>query len=173
MENKEKMHKHGWKRGFVRMTSMLMLCFNMISAPLTIICTATIAVATITLVVSCDKEQPEPTPQKHNVELIMTVSNQYQNIAMDTIYKYNDDPTVDSIFMVPQSATMWNADNTNILKNRVTYLRARHNVNPNKVFGKGELQLKAESVQNNPEITRFFADTLKYNVTFWNDTKQR
>mgnify|MGYP003299675246 CR=1 FL=1 len=64
--------------------------------------------------------------------------------------------------MINQFSTL----NTNQLKNYlIPLLRERHNVNPNKVFGKGELQLKNESIMNNPEIIRFFADTLRYNVT--------
>lgn len=166
MENKEKMHKHGWKRGFVRMTSMLMLCFNMISAPLTIICTATIAVATITLVVSCDKEQPEPTPKKHNVELVYGTNpnTQWQNISMDTIYKYNADSNVDTIFMIPEQTHQYCTMSANGCKILANYLRQRHNVNPNKVFGKGDLVLNGMVINDNPEIVRFFADTLRYNV---------
>lgn len=172
---KEKLHGRGWKSRFVRLSSILMLCFNVLSAPLSAIGIATIAVTTVTLVVSCDKEeqkQEQPNPQqKHNVELVMRPSNQYQNIAMDTIYKYNADPTVDSIFMVPEQPNMWSEVNTNGLKAMVNYLRQRHNVNPNKVFGKGDLELKRESIQSNPEIVRFFADTLRYHVIVNNNSK--
>ena len=167
--NKEKLNKHGWKSRFVRLTSLMMLCFNVLSAPLTAIGMVTIAGMSVTLVVSCDKDkdgqnQEQPQQQKHNVELIMRPSNQYQNIAMDTIIKYNTDPTVDTIFMVPVESNMWGEASTNSLKSKANLLRQRHNVNPNKVFGKGDLQLKRQSIQSNPEIYRFFADTLRYHI---------
>ncbi len=120
---------------------------------------------------SCEKD-PEPAPnggnnqpQKHNVELVYGEgSTPWQNVALDTLYKYNSDPTVDTIFMVPYQSNMLSTASTTGLKNVVGKLRERHNVNPQKIFGKGDLELKAESVQNNQEIVRFFADTLKHNV---------
>ena len=130
-------------------------------------------------VAGCEKDpvKPEPTPtptdtttpvtptQKHNVELVYG-DGQYQNIAMDTIRKYNDDETVDSIFMVPQPYNAFSTTSTAGLQGLVHRLRDRHNVNPAKVFGKGELQLKETSVSNNYEIVKFFRDTLGYTVTY-------
>lgn len=121
----------------------------------------------------CEKDPLEPDnpnttePKKHNVELVYgdKPSTNWQHIEMDTIYKYNSDPTVDTIFMIPTYYNQFNETSTNGLKNLANKLRERHNVNPNKVFGKGELQLKNESTINNPEIVRFFRDTLGYNVT--------
>ena len=115
----------------------------------------------------CEKDPAKPDNKKHNVELVYgkLPSTQWQNISLDTLYKYNFDPTVDSIFMIPETHNQYGTFPTNQLKTLVTKLRERHNVNPNKVFGKGELQLKNESIINNPEIVRFFADTLRYNVT--------
>ncbi len=117
----------------------------------------------------CEKDpvKPENNNKKHNVELVygQNVDTQWQNISMDTLYKYNSDPTVDTIFMIPEMYNQYSTVSTNGLKTIISKLRQRHNVNPNKVFGKGELQLKNESIMNNPEIIRFFADTLKYNVT--------
>ena len=95
----------------------------------------------------------------------LVYENIEQDLPINTIYQYNSDQTVDTIFMVPQSQTQYSTTPTYGLKILVNKLRERHNVNPNKVFGKGELQLKSESIINNPEIVRFFADTLKYNVT--------
>jgi len=121
---------------------------------------------------SCEKD-PEPAPnggnnqpQKHNVELRygQSPATQWQNISMDTLYKYNSDPTVDSIFMIPEQSNQYSTLSTNGYKTVINHLRDRHNINPNKVFGKGDLELNAESVQNNQEIVRFFADTLKHNV---------
>lgn len=121
---------------------------------------------------SCEKA-PEPAPnggnnqpQKHNVELVYgdKPSTNWQHIEMDTIYKYNADTTVDSIFMVPERAEQFSNLSANSMRECANRLRSRHNVNPNKVFGKGDLELKADVVVNNPEIVRFFADTLKYNV---------
>ena len=124
---------------------------------------------------SCEKENTtpdnpgNPQPQKHNVELVYGRNNetQWQNISLDTLYKYNKDKTVDSIFMIPEMTNQFSTLSTNQLKNYIIpLLRERHNVNTDKVFGKGELQLWNQSVLNNPEIVRFFADTLKYNVTY-------
>lgn len=179
--NKEKLNKHGWKSRFVRLTSLMMLCFNVLSAPLTAIGMVAIAGVSVTLVVSCDKDkdgqnQEQPQQQKHNVELVYGRNNetQWQNISMDTLYKYNSDQTVDTVFMVPEVYNQFSTLQTSQLKNYlIPLLRERHNVNPNKVFGKGELQLWNQSVMNNPEIVRFFADTLKYNVTFYNTAKSK
>ncbi len=121
----------------------------------------------------CEKDPVKPdngnnnNQQKHNVELVYGTNPniQWQNISMDTINKYNSDKTVDTIFMIPEIYNQYSTISTTGLKNLVNLLRERHNVNPKKVFGKGELQLKAESIINNPEIVRFFADTLRYNVT--------
>lgn len=119
---------------------------------------------------SCEKDPVKPNdnnnqPQKHNVELVYGEgSTPWQNVALDTLYKYNSDPTVDTIFMVPYQSNMLSTASTTGLKNVVGKLRERHNVNPQKIFGKGDLELKAESIQNNQEIVRFFADTLKHNV---------
>ena len=169
-EKTNKSHQLRWKSRFVRLTSMLVLCFNLFSAPLTAIGIATLAVATTALVVSCDKDdinqQQEPNQQqKHNVELVYGEGDTpWQNVALDTLYKYNSDPTVDTIFMIPCRSSILSTASTTGLQNVVKKLRERHNVNPNKIFGKGDIELKAESVQNNPEIPRFFADTLRHNV---------
>ena len=116
---------------------------------------------------------PQP-QQKHNVELVYGRNSEtsWQNISLDTLYKYNEDKTVDTIFMIPEMTNQFSTLNTNQLKNYlIPLLRERHNVNTDKVFGKGELQLWNQSVLNNPEIVRFFADTLKYNVTYRNTSK--
>lgn len=141
------------------------------------------AVALLFAFGACTKDAPAPdnggttsgggtTPQpqqKHNVELVY--ADIAQDLHMDTIYKYNYDPTVDTIFMVPDHYNQYSTSSTNGLKNVVRKLRERHNVNTDKVFGKGELQLWNQSVLNNPEIVRFFADTLKYNITYRNTSK--
>ena len=122
---------------------------------------------------NCEKDNDKPgngnnqQPQKHNVELVYgdKPSTNWQHIEMDTIYKYNADPNVDTIFMVPERYQQFNGLSTSALQNCASRLRTRHNVNPNKIFGKGNLELAADAVQNHPEITRFFADTLRYNVT--------
>lgn len=133
--------------------------------------------ALLPLLTGCGKENTEqnrnnpdtPQPQpKHNVELVYgsQPSTQWQHIDIDTIQKYNSDPTVDTIFLIPEMYNQFSTNSTNGLKNVIKKLRERHNVNPDKVFGKGELQLKSESTINNPEIVRFFQDTLRYNVTY-------
>lgn len=135
--------------------------------------TILISVATLLTVLSgCKKEKLEPDnpnttePKKHNVELVygFSPSTDWQNISLDTLYKYNSDISVDSIFMIPENSNQYSTFSTNQLNTLVSKLRERHNVNPKKVFGKGELQLKNESTINNPEIVRFFRDTLGYNV---------
>lgn len=165
-EKKDKLHQFRWKGWFARFSGILMLCFNFMTTSLATIGVGVMAVATITLVVSCDKDnqnQEQPENKKHNVEL--KYKSGLQGIEMDSIYKYNSDPTVDTIFMIPEMYNQFSTLTTNQLKTRINLLRERHNVNPNKVFGKGELQLKNESIMNNLEIVRFFADTLRYNVT--------
>lgn len=142
------------------------------------------AVALLFAFGACTKDAPAPdnggsTPQpqpKHNVELMYGRNNetQWQNISMDTLYKYNEDKTVDTIFMIPEMTNQFSTLNTNQLKNYlIPLLRERHNVNPDKIFGKGELQLDADAVRDNNEIVRFFADTLKYKVTYYNHAKSR
>lgn len=126
----------------------------------------------------CEKETVEPSrtgggdtpdnpqPQKHNVELIYgkSHSTQWQNIDMDTIRMYNDDPTVDTIFMIPEQTNQYAALTSSQLNIYISKLRERHNINPNKVFGKGDMVLNDLVTDNHPEIVRFFADTLRYNV---------
>lgn len=139
--------------------------------------------ALLLMATSCEKDNNEPnrnnpsTPQqpKHNVELVYGDNDEtnWQHLAMDTLYKYNADPTVDTIFMVPEVYNQFSTLPTNGLKYAVGLLRERHNINPNKVFGKGELQLWNQAVLNNPEIVRFFADTLKYEVTYRNTAKSK
>ena len=137
----------------------------------------------LSTVVACEKPDPapEPTPstptdtttpvtpvvQKHNVELVYgkLPSSQWQNISLDTIRKYNADETVDTIFMIPEVYNQYSTFNTTQVQTIVNKLRDRYNVNTAKVRGKGELQLNNASVENNPEITRFFRDTLGYDVT--------
>lgn len=137
--------------------------------------------ALLPLLTSCGKENAEPnrnnpdTPQpqqKHNVELVYS-NGEYTHIELDTINKYNTDQNVDTIFLIPNPYNTFSTLTTNQLQKRVNRLRECHNVNPEKVFGKGELQLWNQSVLNNPEIVRFFADTLKYDVTYYNTTKSR
>ena len=112
----------------------------------------------------CEKD-PEPI-QKHNVELTYgrNPDSQWQNISMDTLYKYNADPKVDTIFMVPEYYAQWETFNANQLRYCINRLRPRHNINPNKIFGKGDLVLNSMVTTGNPEIVRFFQDTLRYRV---------
>ena len=172
-EKRKKLGKFGWKSRFVKLMGIMTICFNVLSTPLTAIGIATMVVTTVALVVSCDKyeqneEQPTETPKKHNVELVYGTNEvyQWQNIAMDTIYKYNADPTVDTIYLVLKVANQFSTYSTNQLKYITPLLRERHNVNPNKVFGKGEMELRSSSTINNPEIVRFMRDTMGYNVTY-------
>ncbi len=110
---------------------------------------------------------------KHNVELVYGPSlAQWQNISLDTLQKYNNDKSVDTIFMVPESSDMWSTAGSTGLKNIIIELRPRHDVNPDKVFGKGDLKLSSIMVDH-PEIVSFFADTLKYNVIYNNGSKSR
>lgn len=139
--------------------------------------------ALLLLATSCEKDNNEPnrnnpsTPQqpKHNVELTYgnKPSTNWQHIEMDTIAKYNSDPNVDTIFMIPEYYNQFNSLPTTSLKNLIIKLRERHNVNPNKIFGKGELQLNSASTINNPEIVKFFQDTLGYYVTYYNQAKSK
>lgn len=118
----------------------------------------------------CEEDPVEPDNGHHNdkrnIELKYNgdTAEGLTNISMDTIYKYNEDPTVDSIFMIPDPNTQFAVFNAQQMTNVVKTLRPRHNVNPNKVFGKGDLKLNSVVLDQNQEIVRFFADTLKYNV---------
>lgn len=130
----------------------------------------------VPMFVACEKENTESnnnegtggnTQPKHNVELKYgrSPSTQWHNISLDTINKYNKDETVDSIFMIPENITQFsNLNSTQVGNVLIPKLRERHNINPKKVFGKGDLKLSGVILDQNPEIVRFFADTLKYNV---------
>lgn len=129
----------------------------------------------VPMFVACEKENTASTnddgtggntQQKHNVELKYNSRTEggMQNVSMDTINKYNKDETVDSIFMIPDPIDQCATNNSTQMQNAVKYFRERHNVNPNKVFGKGDIVLHTLVINNNPEIVKFFADTLKYNV---------
>ena len=132
----------------------------------------------VPMLVACEKENTASnnndgtggnTQQKHNVELVYgkDYTTQWQNISLDTLNKYNKDETVDSIFMIPEKTNQFATLSSTPFKNIIVpELRKRHNVNPNKVFGKGDLELSTTIVSQNPEIVRFFADTLKYNVIY-------
>lgn len=113
-----------------------------------------------------DPVKPENNNKKHNVELKYNsrIEGGMQNLSMDTINKYNSDQTVDTIFMVPDPIDQFATKNATQMQNAVKYFRERHNVNPHKVFGKGDIVLNNMVIDQNPEIVRFFADTLKYNV---------
>ena len=132
------------------------------------------------LITGCGKENESngndnPQPQKHNVELVYGTNHntQWQNITLDTLNKYNSDPTVDSIFMILEHANQYCTMDTYGYKTLASYLRERHNVNPNKVFGKGDILLRRDAVEGHPEIVRFFADTLKHNVIYHDITKSK
>jgi hypothetical protein len=130
----------------------------------------------VPMFVACEKENTASnnndgtggnTQPKHNVELKYgrSPSTQWQNISLDTLYKYNSDFTVDSIFMIPEDVAQFaNLNDVQIQTGLTPKLRERHNINPNKVFGKGDLKLNSVVLDQCPEIVRFFADTLKYNV---------
>ena len=132
----------------------------------------------VPMLVACEKENTESnnndgtgsnTQPKHNVELVYgkDYTTQWQNISLDTLNKYNKDETVDSIFMIPENITQYATLNSTQIGNvLIPKLRERHNVNPNKVFGKGDLKLDNLVVADHPEIVNFFADTLKYNVVY-------
>ena len=113
------------------------------------------------------QDTTQTTTQKHNVELVYGDDDEtkWQHIELDTIQKYSNDKSVDTIFMIPEMSNQFSTNSTNGLKYIINLLRERKNINLNKVWGKGELQLKASSVDGYPEIRSFFSDTLGYNVT--------
>ena len=116
-----------------------------------------------------DKKSSNSAPKNHNVELVYGVnpSRDWQNISFDTLYKYNADPTIDTIFMIPKYFNQFSTMTTTDLQIIIPKLRERHNVNPNKIFGRGELQLDNDALIGHFEIAKFFRDTLGYNVTFY------
>lgn len=107
--------------------------------------------------------------EKRYVELVYGDDDetQWQHLELDTIRKYSNDNTVDTIFMIADYYNQFSTNSTNGLKYLINLLRERKNINPNKVWGKGELMLDADAVRDNPEIIRFYADTLKYTVTYY------
>ena len=118
-----------------------------------------LAIAALPLA-GCDKTKddngtkPTQTPKKHNVELKFDLwrDDGLVNIAMDTIYKYNDDPTVDSILMIADPYVQFETWGTQAMNDAVNYLTQRRDVNPNKVFGKGPLKLDRSVVEAGPDI---------------------
>lgn len=130
---------------------------------------AFLGLATLTFA-GCDKDPVEPNnpqpQQKHNVELVYRYID--EDLPLDTIRKYASSQNVDSVLMIPKFTYQHSTAGTAALRNIANKLRTRHNENPRKVFGKGELQLSSASVENNPEIVRFFRDTLMYNVVLVN-----
>lgn len=128
---------------------------------------AGIMLAAVPVFIACEKDPVKPENKKHNVELVYgkDYTTQWQNISLDTLNKYNKDETVDSIFMILEKTNQFATLSATPFKNIIVpELRKRHNVNPNKVFGKGDLKLSSVVLDQHQEIVRFFADTLRYNV---------
>ena len=119
---------------------------------------------------ACEKDPVEPTPvtptpvtpttQKHNVELVY--GDSFQNISMDTLYKYNADPTVDTIFMVLERETVFSGLSLNTTLKLCDSLEVRHNINQNKIFGKGTMNLSQTSV--NERVRDVLENKLKYKI---------
>ena len=124
----------------------------------------------------CEKDKPEPNnpgnpqQQKHNVEFTYDVS--LNGIPLDTISKYAARSDIDTIFLIPESIYQFEALSTSQMNTRRKGLRNRRNIDPNKVFGKGDMYLNSET-QSEPAIERFFADTLKYNVLYANKSNSK
>lgn len=124
----------------------------------------------------CEKDDNKPntpsTPQqqKHNVEFTYDVS--LNGIPLDTISKYAARSDIDTIFLIPESIYQFEALSTSQMNTRRKGLRNRRNIDPNKVFGKGDMYLNSET-QSEPAIERFFADTLKYNVLYANKSNSK
>ena len=176
----EKRKTFRWKSWFVKLMGMAMLALNVLSAPVAVVGTVTTATITITataitavLFVSCDKEtekhqqeQPQPQPQKHNVELVL---RQGQPLPRDSIVLYANDPTVDSILLPLERYNIYAGLSANGVENLVISMRECKNIKPEKVFGKGEMQLANDVVLanlNNNII--FLRDTMRYKVTAYN-----
>ena len=102
----------------------------------------------------------------HNVKLKygISTSSEWKHLEYDTLRKYNADEYVDTIFMIPESPDLMANMLQTALDDRIVRLRGRHNINPDKIFGYGDIVLMSEITDKHPEIIRFFADTLKYNV---------
>ena len=131
---------------------------------------AGIMLAAVPVFVACEKDTVKPdnnggtggnTQPKHNVELIY--DRALSSLPIDTVAAYAMQSDVDTVFMIPEQTNQYVTLSANQLSPYMRALRKRHNVNPNKVFGKGDMKLNS-LVLDHPEIVRFFADTLKYNV---------
>ncbi len=146
-EKKKKERKFGWVQMYpipLKKASRIVLSLAIAALPLA----------------GCDKTKddngtkPTPTPKKHNVELRFDGRTDAGcvNVAMDTIRKYNADPTVDSILMIADPYFQFETWDTQAMNNAVNYLTQRRDVNPNKVFGKGPLKLDRSVVEAGPDI---------------------
>ena len=124
----------------------------------------------------CEKDKPEPNnpsnpqQQKHNVEFTYDVS--LNGIPLDTISKYAARSDIDTIFLVPESIYQYSGVEASQLSPYMNALRKRHNIAPNRIFGKGDMYLN-NTVQSEPAVGRFFADTLKYNVLYANKSNSK
>ena len=125
----------------------------------------------VPMLVACEKENTASnnndgtggnTQPKHNVELIY--DRALSSLPIDTVTAYALQHDVDTVFMIPEQTDQYAIFSDNQLSPYMKALRKRHNINPNKVFGKGDLKLNSLVIEDHPEIVRFFADTLKYNV---------
>lgn len=124
----------------------------------------------VPMFVACEKENTASnnndgtggnTQPKHNVELIY--DRALSSLPIDTVAAYAMQSDIDTVFMIPEQTDQYAVFSANQLSPYMKALRRRHNVNPKKVFGKGDLILNG-LVLDHTEIVRFFADTLKYNV---------
>ena len=129
----------------------------------------TLGLLTALAVSGCNPDDDYVNDKKHSIMLFF--DEESRNIDMDTIAKYNADRSVDTIFMVPEDSYMFAEWETRFVHHAANALRQRHNVNPNKVFGHGNLHVSSLAT---PDDIKFFRDTLKYNVimnTVKNNTK--
>lgn len=126
----------------------------------------------VPMLVACEKENTASnnndgtggnTQPKHNVELVY--NRNLSSLPIDTVTAYALQHDVDTVFMIPEQTDQYAIFfSANQLSPYMKALRKRHNVNPKKVFGKGDIVIHNMLIDQHPEIVRFFADTLKYNV---------
>ena len=121
----------------------------------------------------CDKTKddngtkPTETQKKHNVELRFDVTTDegVAHIAMDTIYKYRADPTVDSILLIADPWGQMSGFSEITMRNVISHMRPIFEVS--NVYGKGELLIERDLPTDIPDFFR----NVGYNVILTGNKK--
>ncbi len=148
-------------------------------------CLALTGLATLPFA-GCTKDEIDNQPQPHDTTPVITTpkrtvdlvygdnsATEWDNISFDTLNKYSENPDIDTIYLVPEYYHQFTSVSAGMWDYLIPKLRERYNVNQNKITGKGTIELWDRAVNENPNIVPFLHDTLGYNITVRNSTKQR